>query len=99
MGCELARSLTRPGILDRFELDPDHSIVEVLVPQAFDGKTIMDVDLRNHYGLTLMAISKEDAQEDDHSKFIINPSPITRLKSGTMMVVIGDNKGIDRLPV
>jgi trk system potassium uptake protein TrkA len=29
MGCSLARSLTRPGILDRFELDPDHSIVEV----------------------------------------------------------------------
>ena len=99
MGCELARSLTRPGILDRFELDPDHSIVEVVVPQSFDGKTIMEVDLRNRYGLTLMAISKEDAKEDDHDKFIINPSPVMRLKSGTLMVVIGDNKGIDQLPV
>lgn len=99
MGCELARSLTRPGILDRFELDPDHSIVEVLVPQAFDGKTIMEVDLRNHYGLTLMAISKEDAKENDHDKFIINPSPVSRLKGGSLMVVIGDNAGIDKLPV
>lgn len=99
MGCELARSLTRPGILDRFELDPDHSIVEVVVPQSFDGKTIMEVDLRNRYGLTLMAISKEDAKEDDHDKFIINPSPVMRLRSGTLMVVVGDNKGIDQLPV
>jgi trk system potassium uptake protein len=99
MGCELARSLTRPGILDRFDLDPDHSIVEVLVPQAFDGKTIMDLDLRNQYGLTLMAVSKDNVQENDHDKFIINPSPITRLKGGSLMVVVGDNAGIDRLPV
>ncbi|MEO0867833.1 MAG: TrkA family potassium uptake protein [Cyanobacteria bacterium J06642_11] len=94
MGCELARSLTRPGVLDRFELDPDHSIVEVVVPQEFDGKTIVELDLRNHYGLTLMAISKENALD----KFEINPSPVTRLKAGTLMVVVGANKGIDKLP-
>ncbi|MBE9076142.1 TrkA family potassium uptake protein [Romeria aff. gracilis LEGE 07310] len=95
MGCELARSLTRPGILDRFELDPDHSIVEIVVPPAFDNKTVVEVDLRNHYGLTLMAISKEDETD----KFEINPSPVSRLHAGSLMVVIGSNKGIDRLPV
>jgi trk system potassium uptake protein TrkA len=95
MGCELARSLTRPGILDRFELDPDHSIVEVVVPQEFDGKTIVELDLRNRYGLTLMALSKEKATD----KFDINPSPVTRLRAGALMVVVGSNKGIDKLPV
>ncbi|ESA35421.1 hypothetical protein N836_12000 [Leptolyngbya sp. Heron Island J] len=95
MGCELARSLTRPGVLDRFELDPDHSIVEVVVPQEFDGKTIVELDLRNHYGLTLMAISKENAMD----KFEINPSPVTRLRAGTLMVVVGANRGIDKLPM
>ncbi len=95
MGCELARSLTRPGVLDRFELDPDHSIVEVVVPQEFDGKTIVELDLRNHYGLTLMAISKENAMD----KFEINPSPVTRLRAGSLMVVVGSNKGIDKLPM
>lgn len=92
MGCELARSLTRPGILDRFELDPDHSIAEVVIPEEFNNKTIIDLDLRKRYGLTLMAVSQED-------KFEINPSPVTRLKQGSLMVVIGANKGIDRLPV
>ena len=95
MGCELARSLTRPGVLDRFELDPDHSIVEVVVPREFDGKTIVELDLRNHYGLTLMAISKENAMD----KFEINPSPVTRLRAGTLMVVVGANRGIDKLPM
>lgn len=95
MGCELARSLTRPGVLDRFELDPDHSIVEVVVPQEFDGKTIVELDLRNNFGLTLMAISKENAMD----KFEINPSPVSRLRAGALMVVVGANKGIDKLPM
>ncbi|MFM7426170.1 MAG: potassium channel family protein [Elainella sp.] len=92
MGCELARSLTRPGVLERFELDPDHSIIEVVVPAEFDGKTIADLDLRKRYGLNLLAISQE-------GKFEINPSPVSRLKQGWLMVVIGSNKCIDRLPV
>lgn len=95
MGCELARSLTRPGILDRFELDPDNSIVEVIVPKSFDQKTIVDLDLRNRFGLTLLAIS----QGSNPDKFEINPSPVTRLKAGGLMVVIGSNRGIDRLPM
>ena len=95
MGCELARSLTRPGLLDRFELDPDNSIVEVIVPKCFDQKTIVELDLRNKYGLTLLALSQEVHPES----FEINPSPVTRLKAGEVMVVIGSNKGIDRLPM
>jgi trk system potassium uptake protein len=92
MGCELARSLTRPGILERFELDPNSSIVEVVIPAEFDGKTIMDLDLRKRYGLNLLAICKE-------GDFEINPSPVTRLQKGWLMVVIGTNKGIEQLPV
>jgi trk system potassium uptake protein len=92
MGCELARSLTRPGILERFELDPENSIVEVVVPAEFDGKTIADADLRRRYGLNLLAICQS-------GKFEINPSPVTRLQKGWLMVVIGSNKCIDRLPV
>ncbi|MGD1905257.1 MAG: potassium channel family protein [Leptolyngbyaceae cyanobacterium] len=95
MGCSLARSLTRPGILDRFELDPDHSIIELRVPECFDQKTIVELDLRNTFGVTLLAISQ--GESDD--KFEINPSPVTRLRKGAVMVVIGSNKGIDRLPM
>jgi trk system potassium uptake protein TrkA len=95
MGCELARSLTSPGILDRFEIDPDHSIAEVIVPQAFDQKTIIDLDLRNRYQLTLLALS----QDNQADTFEINPSPVTRLKAGGLMVVIGSNQGLEKLPV
>lgn len=92
MGCALARSLTRPGLLDRFELDPNHSIVEVSIPPEFDGKTIVELELRSRYGLNLLAIGEED-------RFEINPSPVMRLREGSVMVVIGSNKDIDRLPL
>ena len=92
MGCSLARILTRPSILERFDLDPDHSIVELIVPEKFDGKTISDLELRHKYGLNLLAVSRAD-------KFEINPQPNERLRRGEVMVVIGSNKDINRLPI
>lgn len=91
-GCELAYTLTKPSILDRFELDPDNSIVEVLIPEQFDGKTLATIALRNNYGLNVLAVSKND-------KFIINPEPQFVLTKGSSMVVIGSNKDINRLPM
>lgn len=92
MGCQLARLLTKPKILDQFDIDPDHSIVETIVPAQFDGKTIADLELRNKYGLNLLAVS------DKGEKFQINPQPSTILTKGTVMIVLGSNQDINRLP-
>ncbi len=91
-GCALARSLTKPSILDRFELDPNHSIVEVLVPENFHGKTVAELELRKRYGLNLLAVGENE-------QFEINPDPYRRLYKGLAMVVIGSNRDIDRLPI
>ncbi|MEW6494416.1 MAG: TrkA family potassium uptake protein [Cyanobacteriota bacterium] len=91
-GCALAQSLTRPSILERFDLDPDHSIVEVLVPEEFHGKTIAELELRGRYGVNLLAVGQND-------KFEINPDPYKRLAKGSVMVVIGSNRDLDRLPI
>jgi trk system potassium uptake protein TrkA len=97
-GCALAQTLTKPAILDTFDLDPDNSIVEIAIPDEFDGKTVAELQLRNRYGLNVLAISnKHDGIEDE--KFIINPDPHKRFEKGSTMVVIGHNKDIDRLPI
>jgi trk system potassium uptake protein TrkA len=90
-GCNLARTLTRPSVLDHFDLDPEHSIVEVLVPEEFHGKTIAELQLRSHYGLTLLAVGQED------SNYEINPYSNQRLCKGDAMVVLGSDKDIERL--
>jgi trk system potassium uptake protein TrkA len=89
-GCELAYTLTKPGILDRFELDPDNSIVEISIPEEFDGKTLAETKLRGRYGLNVLAVGNDD-------KFVINPPPQYVLTKGLSMVVIGSNKDINRL--
>ena len=89
-GCELAYTLTKPGILDRFELDPDNSIVEISVPEEFDGKTLAEIKLRSRYGLNVLAVGNND-------KFIINPPPQYVLSKSLSMVVIGSNEDINRL--
>ncbi|MGK7872492.1 MAG: TrkA family potassium uptake protein [Xenococcaceae cyanobacterium] len=91
-GCHLAYTLTKPAILDRFDLDPDNSIVEVLVPEEFDGKTLAQLRLRSNYGLNVLAVGSGE-------KFVINPSPQHCLHKGLAMVVIGSNKDIKRLPI
>ncbi len=94
-GCALARTLTKPAILDTFNLDSDNSIVEIAVPDEFDGKTVAELQLRNRYGLNVLAIS----HKSNGGKFIINPDPYKRLEKDSVMVVIGHNRDIDRLPI
>ncbi|MEM6614125.1 MAG: TrkA family potassium uptake protein [Cyanobacteria bacterium P01_C01_bin.72] len=91
-GCALASTLTQPGFLERFELDMENSIVEVLTPEEFHGKTLAQLDMRKRYGLNVLAIG-------DGEKFITNPSPGQLLKKGLVMVVIGSNKNLERLPI
>ena len=91
MGQQLARQLTRPRLLDQFELDAEHSIVEMIVPDEFDGKTIAELELRRRYGLNLLAIKNEG------DKMEINPLSNRRLYKGTLIVVVGSNQDINRL--
>lgn len=93
MGRELGqRLITRNRIIDLFELDPQHSVVEMKVPEEFYGKTIMELDLRKKYGLNLLAI-----REDEEEKTEINPLANKRFHPGMVMIVLGSNKSIERL--
>jgi trk system potassium uptake protein len=91
-GCNLAYSLTKPAIIERFDLDPDNSIVEIKVPEEFHDKTIFELELRKNYGLSVLAIG-------NGQKFQINPDPQERLNKSLIMVVLGSNLDIQKLPI
>ena len=102
MGCEVARSLTQPNVLERLELDPHSSIVEVIVPEEFHGKTLMELNLRAAYGLNVLALGVCSGAECDLDspkidKFDVNPEPSAQLEQGMVMVVIGKNADIKQL--
>lgn len=91
-GYLLASKLTKPGILERFRLDPDHSIVEISVPPEFSGKTLQELQLRHSYGINVLAVGNPE-------HFDINPSPNLCLQLGLIMVVLGDERSIHNLPL
>ena len=92
-GCDLVHLLTQnPRIIERFELDPDHSIVETRIPHEFHGIAIEELKLRSRYDISVLAVGNDD-------KFKINPSPQEKLNKNLSMVVIGSNKAIQKLPL
>ncbi|NJR31721.1 MAG: TrkA family potassium uptake protein [Chamaesiphon sp. CSU_1_12] len=91
-GCNLAQTLVRPGLLESLDLDPEHSIVEIKVPESFYGKTIVELQLRSDYGINVLAIGQS-------KNFDINPKPDRRLRQDDVLVVIGNKRDLDRLPL
>jgi trk system potassium uptake protein len=91
-GCALASTLTQPGLLERFQLDTESSIVEILTPDEFHGQTLAQLDLRKRYGVNVLAIG-------DGEKFVTNLSPGQVFKKGLVMVVVGSNADLQRLPI
>ncbi|MBQ9248577.1 MAG: TrkA family potassium uptake protein [Ruminococcus sp.] len=72
-------------ILEYVELDGTHSICEVSIPSDWLGKTIIQLDVRKNYGLTIIGIKKDNAVD-----FIVKPD--TALKDDMSLLVLGENK-------
>ncbi len=89
-GQDLAYRLTKPAIVDRFKLDQENSIVEIVAPEEFHEKTLAELQLRKKYGVSVLAIGSEE-------KFKINPSPYERIEKGMILVLLGLNDDIHRL--
>ncbi len=72
-------------ILDYIQLDEEHAILEVDVPQDWIGKTIDQIDIRRKYNINILAI-KEDG------KMSINFTPDTVLSNQYTLLVLGEYK-------
>jgi trk system potassium uptake protein TrkA len=92
MARKLARSLSRPNLLDFIPLGEDYTVAEIAPPMHFHGKTIASLQLRQKYHVELIAI--KDVLEANF-KFI--PSPDTVFKDTDVMVVIGKFGDIEKI--
>jgi len=90
MGARIARSLVTPNIKDYIELEPDYSVIEIEALPDFVDKTLSELDLRNKYGITVLAIKRD-------SSFNISPHAKDMIKKGDFLIVIGETKKITEL--
>lgn len=90
MGIKTAKALGSDNFLERIAIDTNFSIADIIVPENWIGKTIVELDLRNKYALNIIALRKDD-------KLITNFDPTVPFEKDTEIYFIGDNKNIDKV--
>lgn len=76
-------------ILDYIELDEDHAIFEIPVPEGWAGQTIGQIDIRKKYNINIMGIRKNEKLE-------LSISPDMAMGAKDTMLVLGRNKDIQK---
>lgn len=91
------RVLTLPGLVDHFALSKDAGIVELGCPGSFRGRSILDLQIRKEYGVSVIGIKKaQDSSGVPLEHTIINPGPETVLEESDTIVVLGTSRNLSR---
>lgn len=89
MGRLTATRLSQPSILEEIELG-DSQLAEVESPEAFVGQTLAELDVRNKYHISVMAIQRG-------GKVIANPRASETIQSGDVMVIVGSADSVRKI--
>ena len=76
-------------IFDYIELDEEHAIFEVSIPDSWIGKSIGQIDIRKRYSINIMALKRDGSMN-------MNISSDTVLKEGATMFVLGNIRDLQR---
>lgn len=80
---------TADHILDYIELDDDHAIFEITVPEKWVGKSVGEVDVRKRHGINIMAVK-------NGGELQVNITPQTAFTPNTTVLVLGHKKDIQK---
>ena len=79
MGIRLAYNLASENILDQINLDPEYSIMEIVTPQNWVGKTIIELNLRAKYDITVLAVKTQSGLK-------VMPSPNYKMQEKNIFI-------------
>ncbi len=97
MGARLARSLVTTNILEQVELSPGYSVVEILAPKEFAGKSIGEMKLRKKHGINVLAIKRTEEDPESGKETNFSPRATDIIKEKDMLVILGSNEDIDKM--
>lgn len=87
MGMRVAKSLVTPNILDMIALTDGYQIAEVAAPEAWQGRTLAQVNVRRNYGLSILAIQR-------NGELIAAPGAETVFVQQDVLLVLGKQESI-----
>lgn len=80
---------TSEHILDYIELDADYSIFELDIPQNWNGKTILQLDIRKKHSINILGIRENGILN-------MNITPDTVLGHGKSILVLGRQRDVQK---
>jgi trk system potassium uptake protein TrkA len=83
----LAKKILTNNILDFISLNDEIEIAEIKVPKSFIGKSIIDSNIRQNFGINIIALEIGD-------KINTKIDPKYVFQDGDAVVVIGDSKSL-----
>lgn len=89
-GLRLAKNLVSSGFVDIIDLSKNVSMVEIDVKNEWQGKSLLELNLRKKYGINIVAI-----QQDGEASIDIDPAkPLTK---DMKLIVVGKTQGLKKL--
>lgn len=90
MGARVAHNLSAGGVIDFIRLSEQYGMAELIAPAILIGQNLQELDMRNRYGLNVMAIKRG-------KRLIVSPTATEKVQKEDILVVIGDADGITKL--
>ena len=92
MGQKIAHSLIAPTIIDMIDLSDEYSVVEVKAPAKMIDKSLLELDLRAKYGISIIALRRSNGGGTN-----ISPAADDVIGENDLIVAIGRNKPLQKL--
>ncbi len=90
MALRLAHNLNNGDFLNFIDLSDQYSIVERRLPQSWAGKSILELDIRAQYHLTVVAVRR-------NGDMVLSPNRDFVFDVDDGLVVLGENEYIQKL--
>jgi trk system potassium uptake protein len=103
VGTQLAKTLVSRNILDYFNLSSGHSVIELIAPPVYIGKTLQELSLPTQKGVNIIAIKYNYLTVSDDGKNTIEqrlndmPGANDKINEGDVLILLGQKKNIDDL--
>ena len=96
-----AYKLIAPQIGEKIDFSPGYSLARIKAPPSFDGKTVMDLQLRQKYRVNLVIVKRGDeakARKNEKDSIINIPMPDTIIYAEDILMVAGSDLDLAKLP-
>lgn len=88
MGQRIARLLDAPNIIELMELSEDYRIAEMRTPEKWCGRTIVEVNVRRNYGISVIGVRRNES-------FIPSPGAEWVFEADDVLLVMGRAKDVE----